>query len=84
MLLCNIAGEIYAYQNACPGSILPLDVAQLQDFNLLCPWHSCVFDARTGKRLDNQNMGRLAVIPVAIHDGQIQLALNVAPVAAGR
>lgn len=84
VLLCNIAGEIYAYQNACPGSLLPLDVAQLQGTSLLCPWHSCVFDARSGKRLDNQQAGRLAVIPVAIRDGQIQLALNVAPVAAGR
>lgn len=84
VLLCNVAGEIYAYQNACPGSILPLDVAQLQGTRLICPWHSCVFDARTGKRLDDQQAGRLAVIPVAIQAGQIQLALNVAPVAAGR
>lgn len=50
---------------------------------LLCPWHNCVFDARTGKRLDG-GAGRLDVIPVAIRDGAIQLALNVAPVALGR
>jgi Fe-S cluster biogenesis protein NfuA/nitrite reductase/ring-hydroxylating ferredoxin subunit len=82
VLLCNVAGEIYAFRNACPGSDLPLDGGRLRDFTLLCPWHNCVFDARTGKRLDGEP-GRLDVIPVAIRDGAIQLALNVAPVALG-
>lgn len=82
VLLCNVAGEVYAFRNACPGSDLPLDGGRLRDFTLLCPWHNCVFDARTGKRLDGDE-GRLAVIPVAIRDGLIQLALNVAPVALG-
>ena len=82
VLLCNVAGEIYAFRNACPGSDLPLDSGRLRDFTLLCPWHNCVFDARTGKRLDGE-AGRLDVIPVAIREGMIQLALNVAPVALG-
>lgn len=82
ILLCNVAGEVYAYRNACPGSDLPLDLGQLKDIAILCPWHNCVYDARTGKRLDGGE-GRLDVIPVAIRDGAIQLALNVAPVALG-
>lgn len=82
ILLCNVAGEVYAYRNACPGSDLPLDMGQLKEIAILCPWHNCVFDARTGKRLDGGE-GRLDVIPVAIRDGEIQLALNVAPVALG-
>jgi nitrite reductase/ring-hydroxylating ferredoxin subunit/Fe-S cluster biogenesis protein NfuA len=76
VLLCNLDGEIYAYRNACPGSILPLDTAQLKDYTLLCPWHNCVYDIRTGKRLD-QDSARLQVIPAAVRDGMIQLALNV-------
>ncbi len=82
ILLCNLDGEVYAYRNACPGSILPLDVGQLKEYTLLCPWHNCVYDIRTGKRLDGGS-GRLQVIPVAIHDGMIQLALNVEPVTKG-
>jgi nitrite reductase/ring-hydroxylating ferredoxin subunit/Fe-S cluster biogenesis protein NfuA len=82
ILLCNVAGEVYAYRNACPGSNLPLDLGQLKEVAILCPWHNCVFDARTGKRLDGGE-GRLDVIPVAIRDGEIQLALNVTPVALG-
>jgi nitrite reductase/ring-hydroxylating ferredoxin subunit/Fe-S cluster biogenesis protein NfuA len=76
ILLCNLDGEIYAYRNACPGSVLPLDVGKLEGYALLCPWHNCRYDVRTGKRLDG-GTGRLQVIPAAMRDGMIQLALNV-------
>jgi nitrite reductase/ring-hydroxylating ferredoxin subunit len=82
ILLCNVAGEVYAYGNECPGSTLPLDEGVLKGVVLVCPWHNCAFDARTGRRVDNGD-GRLQVIPVAVRDGEIQLALNVEPVALG-
>ena len=82
ILLCNVAGEIYAYGNECPGSTLPLDEGLLKGTVLVCPWHNCPFDARTGRRLDN-GADRLQVIPVAVRNGEIQLALNVEPVALG-
>lgn len=76
-LLCNLDGEVYAYRNACPGSILPLDRGELKGHTLRCPWHNCLYDVRTGNRLEG-GPGRLEVIPVAIRDGMVQLALNVA------
>ncbi len=76
ILLCNLDGEVYAYRNACPGSILPLDAGKLEGYTLLCPWHNCRYDVRTGKRLDGGS-GHLMVIPVALRDGMIQLALSV-------
>lgn len=76
VLLCNLEGEVYAYRNVCPGSMLPLDVGKLEGYTLHCPWHNCLFDMRTGKRLDG-GTGRLQVIPAAMRDGMIQLALNV-------
>ena len=80
ILLCNVDGEIYAYGNECPGTTLPLHEGVLSDVVLVCPWHNCAFDARTGRRVDN-GAGRLQVIPVAVREGEIQLALNVEPVA---
>jgi len=77
ILLCNLEGEVYAYRNACQGSVLPLDVGELKGHTLHCPWHNnCLYDIRTGKCLDG-GTGRLQVIPAAIRDGMIQLALNV-------
>jgi len=80
VLLCNLNGDVYAYRNACAGSALPLDLGQLKGYTLLCPWHNCLYDIRTGKRLDGES-GRLTVIPVALREGMIQLALAVEPVA---
>jgi len=76
VLLCNLEGGVYAYRNACPGSMLPLDVGKLEGYTLHCPWHNCLYDMRTGKRLDG-GTGRLQVIPAAMRDGMILLALNV-------
>lgn len=77
VLLCRLSGEVYAFRNVCPGSALPLDLGRLDGTTLVCPWHECRFDARTGKRLD-AGEGRLAVIPVSVSDGEIRLAVGVA------
>ena len=44
-----------------------------------CPWHSCRYDARTGKRQDAE--GKLPVRPVAVQDGEIKVAMGVEEVA---
>jgi nitrite reductase/ring-hydroxylating ferredoxin subunit/Fe-S cluster biogenesis protein NfuA len=77
ILLCNLDGEIYAYRNTCPGSVLPLDLGKLEGHTLYCPWHNnCLYDIRTGKRMDG-GTGRLQVIPASLRDGMVQLALSV-------
>jgi nitrite reductase/ring-hydroxylating ferredoxin subunit/Fe-S cluster biogenesis protein NfuA len=79
VLLCRVDEEIFAFHNACPGSPLPLDMGQLEGTTLHCPWHQCLFDLHSGRRLDGGH-GRLAAIPVTITAGMIQLALKVEPV----
>ncbi|MHB8574510.1 MAG: Rieske (2Fe-2S) protein [Dehalococcoidia bacterium] len=79
VLLCRIAGEVYAFRNLCPGSVLPLNLGVLDGSVIVCPWHQCRFDGRSGRRLDTK--GRpLDVFPVSIVNGEIRLALGVAPV----
>jgi len=79
VLLCRIGGDPYAFRNICPGSALPLDLGTLEGTAIVCPWHQCRFDARSGRRLDNDGPS-LEVIPVSVVDGEIRLALGVAPV----
>jgi toluene monooxygenase system ferredoxin subunit len=76
VLLCRVAGEVYAFRNRCPGSVLPLDLGRLDASTIICPWHECRFDARTGMRLDGGD-GRLEVLPASTASGQIQIALGV-------
>jgi len=75
ILLARLGDEVYAYENGCPpGSMLALQSGHLEGTALVCPWHGCRYDIRTGKRLDND--GKLSVLPVAVHGGEIKVALG--------
>lgn len=77
VLLCNLGGKLYAYANACPGTDRPLHVGRLLQAILLCPWHNCRFDVRTGARLMGMaGSGDLKAIPISVEDGQIELILS--------
>ena len=80
ILILNVAGEPYAFRNVCPvDGRLPLDGGRLSGNVLVCPWHNCGYDARTGKRADNEpEQPDLAVVPIAVRDGLLQVAVNVA------
>jgi Fe-S cluster biogenesis protein NfuA/nitrite reductase/ring-hydroxylating ferredoxin subunit len=78
LLLVNVQGEVYAFRNACRVDDLPLDGGRLAESVIVCPWHNCAYDARTGKRVDDEDGEGLAVVPVAMKDGLVQVAVNVA------
>ena len=80
VLIVNVQGEPYAFKNHCAlEARLPLDGGRLAGSALVCPWHNCGYDARTGKRIDSEaDAPSLAVVPVAIRDGLLQVAVNVA------
>ncbi len=76
VLLVRLDGEVYACRNGCPpGSALTLHLGRLEGSTLVCPWHGCRYDVRTGKRQDEE--GELAVLPVAVRDGEIKIAVGV-------
>lgn len=83
ILVLNVAGEPYAFLNACPAEqgdrLLPLDGGRLAGSVLVCPWHNCSYDARSGKRIDDHpEAPALSVVPVAVQDGMLKVAVNVA------
>jgi len=80
ILLANVAGEVYAFRNVCPtDERSTLDGGRLTGAVLVCPWHNCAYDARSGRRSDDRSEDPgLAVVPIAIRDGAIEVAVNVA------
>jgi Fe-S cluster biogenesis protein NfuA/nitrite reductase/ring-hydroxylating ferredoxin subunit len=80
ILLVHLDGEPYAFHNVCPvDGRLPLDGGRLTGSVLVCPWHNCAYDARSGRRADDSpDAPALAVVPVAVRDGTLQVAANVA------
>lgn len=82
ILVLNLGGEPFAFRNACPAEPerdLRLEGGRLAEHVLICPWHNCAYDARTGKRVDDQpGAPGLQPVPVALDSGLIKLAVNVA------
>lgn len=80
ILLANVEGEPYAFRNVCPvDGGLPLDGGRLTGTVLVCPWHNCAYDARSGKRADDQPDGpALTVVPIAVSGDMLQVAANAA------
>ena len=80
VLIANLGGEFCAVSNRCGPSPLPLEFGRLEGAELLCSWHGCRYDVRTGARLDAEGE-RLAVYPVALADGEVRVAVGVEPAA---
>jgi Fe-S cluster biogenesis protein NfuA/nitrite reductase/ring-hydroxylating ferredoxin subunit len=74
VLLLRLAGEIYAYRDACPPTDLPLSGGHVDDGTLVCPWHGCRFDGRSGRRLDRDGPD-LGVMPIALEAGEVRLGV---------
>ena len=49
VLLCNLDGELVAYENRCPHLANPLSEGDFDDGVLTCAAHEWEFDARTGR-----------------------------------
>lgn len=83
VLLAQVNGEFYAVRNICGESPLPLDYSTLSGFELKCSWHGCLYDIRSGHRLDRPEAAReelLNVLPVRVRDGMIEIVFGTAKV----
>ncbi|MBA2783447.1 MAG: hypothetical protein H0T74_11120, partial [Rubrobacteraceae bacterium] len=49
-------------------------LGRVEGTTLVCPWHGCRYDLRTGRREDAE--GKLSVLPVAVQDGEVKVALG--------
>lgn len=75
VLLLRADGELRAYRNACPGSILPLHLGSVEEGTVVCPWHGCRFDPATGDRVEGEGRG-LEALPVAVEEESVVVELR--------
>jgi nitrite reductase/ring-hydroxylating ferredoxin subunit len=76
VLLCNADGDIAAYEDACPDTPLALSPGQIDGDDIVCPWHGCRFEARSGRRSGHRGTG-LRAFPVVLEGTTIRVAVNV-------
>lgn len=69
-IISKIGNDVFAFQNQCDGSFLPIDQGKIEDHVLTCPWHGCQYDIRTGKAVDDPNK-KIDTYPVEIEDGKL-------------
>ncbi len=55
--ICNVGGELRAFDGICPHAGGPLGEGNLVDGNLVCPWHAWEYDCSNRR----QHVRRLCV-----------------------
>ena len=76
LLVCNIGGEVFAYEDRCPHLANPLSKGSLDAHVLTCAAHEWTFDARTGNGV-NPAAACLRRFPVRLDGDTILVDVDV-------
>jgi nitrite reductase/ring-hydroxylating ferredoxin subunit len=71
VLVCNVDGQICAVAETCPHAGAPLSEGYLTDDTVECPWHSSVFNVKTGDYVEGPASEGLTVYEVAVDGDEI-------------
>jgi len=69
-------GSWVAFDDACTHEECPLSEGDLDGDRIVCYCHSSAFDVRTGEVLRGPAEEPLAVYPVRVEDGELQVAVQ--------
>ncbi len=75
LLMCNVAGTIYAFQNSCAQNSLSLEKSLLEGGILTCPCHGHQYDVRQGGRCLTDASLRLESLTLKIQGNVVKVAL---------
>ena len=69
----NVAGNLYAIEDACRHMKAPLSTGRLVGTTLTCSWHGWKYDITTGECHD-KSWGCVRTFPVKVVDGVIMVS----------
>jgi 3-phenylpropionate/trans-cinnamate dioxygenase ferredoxin component len=72
------SGEVFAIADTCPHEEASLSEGFLEDGAVECPWHSSLFDVRTGELLGPPATEPIETFPVVIEGDAVWLQDTVA------
>lgn len=73
--LANVGGALCALDNICPHRRGPLGQGWIEGESVVCPWHSWMFDARTGEA-EYPKGERVEVFPVKVEGEDVLVDLE--------
>jgi 3-phenylpropionate/trans-cinnamate dioxygenase ferredoxin component len=77
VVICAVDDQVFAYRNGCGRSVLPLHLGAVIEDQIVCPWHGCRYDVRTGRRVSGTGSD-LESFAVSIQNGTVFVATNTA------
>jgi nitrite reductase/ring-hydroxylating ferredoxin subunit len=77
VLLAAAGNGVFAYRNACVGTILPLHLGTLVEGEIHCPWHGCRYQVASGERMGDGVV--LERFQVSIESDRIRVSTNLSP-----
>jgi nitrite reductase/ring-hydroxylating ferredoxin subunit len=75
ILVVNVEGELYAFENRCPHMGYPLYFGRLEGKVLTCGFHYAKFDVTTGKSLGSVTDKPLKKFRIKIQNSLVQVEL---------
>lgn len=72
----NVAGTFHALDNTCPHRGAPLAEGEVEEQEVICPWHGARFSLTTGAHLCPPASSGVAVYQVQIVGTDIQLEVS--------
>lgn len=76
IVLCNVAGAIYAVVDACSHDGGMLGFGDLEGKFLACPRHGALFDVTTGAATTPPASLPIRTYPVRVDNGEVQVAIR--------
>ena len=75
ILVVNVEGKLYAFENRCPHMGYPLYFGSLEGKVLTCGFHYAKFDVATGKSLGSVTDEPLKKFKIKIRNSMVQVEL---------
>lgn len=73
VVVCNVEGNLTAFQNSCPHAGLPLGDGDMSGKIIICPFHGYAYNVDDGKNADFPDDVPLAMMPVRVEGDQIEV-----------
>jgi len=74
--LCNVDGELYAFEDVCTHQFAHLSEGGLEGGQIKCPLHGAKFDVKTGAAKSLPAVKAVPTHEVKVEDGIVYVALN--------
>ena len=73
--LFRIGNGYAAIEDTCPHRGGPLSGGEVDEYEVICPWHGARFDVRSGKALSPPTPSDVASYPVRVEGDHIEIEI---------